>query len=337
MTYAAKIGRGRRRDRLAAARRGDRAANSRARSGARAPCACSTAPPLKLRVAETTARATPATAPGDGRRAPARPASTSRAATRAPRLRITGGAAGGRQADARGRLSARAAAVTPGMRVRAPRGSHMHVEQQQAARAVPRAGRHDACATRSPPSTTAKRTRGRALVPSSRTARCGITARSMRSRARSRTSRSPTRMLGGARRASRSISSSTRARRRSPSSIGRSTPQRRSRARRRRAGQRAAAPVPARARRAGRGASRGEPVGALVASALVDRARRARIARSTGKRSSTPGNARPPLTLRVNLRATSRDALARALRRQRNRRATPAGAQGHRRRRRRDR
>ena len=64
------------------------------------------------------------------------------------------------------------------------------------------------------------------------------------------------------------------------------------------------------------------PGRALVASALVDRARARRVTRTTGRRSSRAGNARPPLTLRVERARDDARCARRALRRRLESRAT---------------
>ena len=95
------------------------------------------------------------------------------------------------------------------------------------------------------------------------------------------------------------------------------------------AGQRAVAPLPARTRRTQSCRRRGEPGRALVVSALVDRQGRGRSPAALAAILAA-GNERPPLTLRVNRRATTRDALAAAMadrgRRTRRRSARPASS-----------
>ena len=92
--------------------------------------------------------------------------------------------------------------------------------------------------------------------------------------------------------------------------------------------QRAAAPVPARARRAERRGRAREPGRALVASALVDRARAAGSARRIGETILAAGNERPPLTLRVNRARDLARGAARALRARRDRDAIAVGERG---------
>ena len=177
----------------------------------------------------------------------------------------------------------------------------MHVEQGQAARAVQRV---DAAARRSakrlPRSTTDRRCAAARWCRSWRTARCGTGARSTRLLGASPQSRSPIARAVRCWSRSRSTSSITRARRRSPSSTAPSMP----RAALVRPGgealrQRAAAALSARARCACRPQckrilSRGGRISAGGSTASGGPSPR------TGMEILAAGNARPPLTLRVN-------------------------------------
>ena len=253
--------------------------------------------------------------------------------------------AGGRRMSAAAFAAGRAARARRALR-RAPRGVPVDARRRRMQRsaAAGRARRARACSTarrcrpRSPQSRRRRRRRAAAAARSCRsspTARCGTGARSTRSCARSRRSRSPIPRSRCLVAVALYQLDHTRA---PPFAVVDHAVERRGDARAARgegAGQRAAAPLPARARGARRGGAR-RPGRALVASALVDRPRASATIPTTGRRSSRPATSGRRSRCASTGASTTRDALLARVRRGRHRRDA-GGRGGHHRRRRRGR